>query len=634
MLEKRWVQWLIVWVAIPLLFEAVGWTVYLQGNTSAGVVIMTIGRLFFEAWLLFGLWAWRDQLWVRRATPAILGTFAFGILMIAGQVWDNPTLTVTACGMYGMAICFYGGVWAIRWLLGRGSGPIFGVALTTIDEAVRMKIAFSMIVLMAILVPVLPFALDPTEMLKYRIQFFLNWSMWITSGFLGLMTAFLACSTICNDLKNKLVYTSMTKPVRRAEYLAGKWLGIMLLNLLLISVSGVAIYTITLAMATQTGVNPMDDLAVKEQILIARQKINPTPPTFTGDDGVERNLVEIEYQKRLDYLRENASMVGMGPGEQLQDELTPKAKSDIRKQVMQKWYSLEPKSPQTYTFVGLQHAKRLHERGLGSETLQLRLKPKAQIGTFDDMVRLVFRINGRPYTPDGQALVKLSSRDVHILNIPVKVVDDEGRLVVQIVSLTHVDDVPDFRMAKDFTTVTFTPGEDMQLLYPVDTFAPNLARSLLLIWIRLGFIAILGLASGAFLGFPVAVLLTMMVYSAAIASGFLTESLSYFGVLPDAETPLWERIMYVPMTIYANLSEGEIWEAMKLVNRLLGELFMWMVPSFTDFDPIPLLTDGLVVPYRMLIDAFLKITLVSTLVVAVVGWGLFRLRELAKVVVS
>ena len=60
---------------------------------------------------------------------------------------------------------------------------------------------------------------------------------------------------------------------------------------------------------------------------------------------------------------------------------------------------------------------------------------------------------------------------------------------------------------------------------------------------------------------------------------------------------------------------------------------MLLTPDFSGFNPIPLINDGLLVSWTMLARAVLWVGVISTGLVGVIGYALFRRKELAQVIV-
>jgi len=151
-------------------------------------------------------------------------------------------------------------------------------------------------------------------------------------------------------------------------------------------------------------------------------------------------------------------------------------------------------------------------------------------------------------------------------------------------------------------------------------------------WVRLAFLAMLGLAAGSFLGFPVASLLCLLVYVAASSSGFINESLSSYAAV-SGETHSVGQWVAVPLRVAGQLGAGEVGEAVKTVIGSVGGLFMLLIPSLSTYDAVNNITDGRLVPPRVVGEAVLWVGVIWTGVVAAIGWWIFRNRELAAVTV-
>src|SRR5690606_452420 len=177
-------------------------------------------------------------------TYLMLGVVA---LVIVAPLWLLPQAREVAL-VLGGAIALTGAFAALlqgaRALLGFRT-PVCAVAQTVLAEAVRMKISVVFIVMLVFLLAALPAYLDASRPLRYRVQTFLQWG---TSGaywLLLFLTLFFSIATVAFEQRDKVIWQTMTKPVRPLEYLAGKWLGVISLNaaLLLATASGVFLFT-------------------------------------------------------------------------------------------------------------------------------------------------------------------------------------------------------------------------------------------------------------------------------------------------------------------------------------------------------------------------------------------------------
>jgi len=615
-MASSFIKWLIVTLALIGVTAALWAFLFFQDQLVAARAVAGVGNLLVDGWLIYGLWKWREVPWVRRLGAVLLITLIASLL--AGGLWalDARAGAVFVGSAWAMAMLFVLGLWLLRLLLTPGF-PVIGVARTVLDEAIRMKTPMVFIIMLMLLVPMLPLFISSDDQLRYQIQSFLSWSMIIVGGMLGLMTIFLSVGTITGEIERRQIFLTLTKPVSRVQYLAGKWLGIATLNLLLVAVSGAAIYAFVMLLAQQPAKTAYDARAVHEQVLVARRTVKPVPPNEQG--------LSAAFRDRLERLRREEPSTYGNPGDPI-ETLNPEVRNRVQQQVMTEWYTIGPENRTVYRFSGLDHVP------AGTDEVQFRFKPKAATSTPDGFVRFALRLNGRPYINPfdnelrGTPIFKYADNKFHVLPLPIEAVNDRGVLDVEVfnVRLPNAPQPP---------SLTFNTKDGLEVLYRVGSFEANLARSMTIVWLRLAFLAMLGLAAGTFLGFPVACLLAGLFYIAAAGHGYITESFSYYAAFPHQTLPLWDRIAGIPATIGDQLSQGKVYDAFKVVVRMIGSGFIALVPSFAEHNPTPLLSDGRLVPWPMVGRSALWVGLVWTGVVAVIAWLLFRTREIARVIV-
>jgi ABC-type transport system involved in multi-copper enzyme maturation permease subunit len=101
---------------------------------------------------------------------------------------------------------------------------IWAVAKNTIRQAMRMKVAAVFLVLLLILLPVLGFSATGDGTLKGRLQTFVSYGLSLTAILLSLLTIIVSIYTVTSDIEQRQIYTVITKPIRRFEFLIGKLL--------------------------------------------------------------------------------------------------------------------------------------------------------------------------------------------------------------------------------------------------------------------------------------------------------------------------------------------------------------------------------------------------------------------------
>lgn len=530
-------------------------------------------------------------------------------------------------GIWYMTFGFIGGLAIIRLILGY-SHPITGVARTLVDEAIRMKVALIFMIGLIFLIPVLPISLSPAERLEYRIQTFLTYSTSGMSLLLSLMTIFLACGTVSAEFQQKQIFLTLTKPVSRASYLAGKFLGIALLNLLLISVSGLVIYDFARMLEQLPAKEAWDRNAVEQQVLVSRETLAPI--MMPGDNRDELIVERFKMLYGEDPLRwADTTALDLNKPDVLNNaikKLRPSLRRELESAVDARWMSIGAGMRKTYRFTGLQDAGRY------TDQIQLRFKPEVHPQPEDKRVLISFLLNGRPFLPVPEKAIGYATivtvSEYSVFPVPVMAINKDGILDITLGNENDGDAKRDIGI-----NITFNPKKGLEVLYRVGTFESNLACTLLILWLRLIFLGMLGLAASTFLGFPVACLFSLLVYVTAISSGFLHESLEYFAAVAPDNFTVWQQITWTFGHFFTQLMSGNVWDALKLPIRLFGSIIVLLVPDFSRFNPVPLMADGRVIPTAMLGDAVLWLVLIWTSAFGIVGWLIFRKREIARVTV-
>ncbi len=584
-----------------------------QGHDLVARVTLVTFNVLAGLWVIFGLWRWRETPVVRRIGLFLAFTFAAQLVASVFHAFEMRNGVTAVAGIWAMTAMFFGGMLLVRLLLAPGH-PVLGVARTLVDEAVRMKTPLVFLVVLVLIVPVLPFVLDEQDQLRYRLQTFLTWSMTATGVLLSLMTIFLAVGSITSEVQHRQIFLTMTKPVSRGGYLFGKWLGIAALNLVLVAVCGVGIYAFTKILASQPAMNAVDAAAVEGQVLVARQTITPMPANVD---------LPAMYADRLARLRATDPVNYGSPGDP-PESLPPELRGAIQSQILNELYVVPPRGQRAFRFAGL-------DGQAADPTVQLRLKPRPASPSPDGTVYLFFRLNGYLYEGNPVQFVESQYRVLEL--DPRRYNVTSGELLIEVANPGR----PDPREPGAYLpqpSVTFDVSDGVEMLYRVGGFEGNFVRGLIMMWLRLSFLAMLGLAAGAALSFPIACLVALLVYVAAIGSGYIGESLDSYARFPnDGDIGSWDWLTGLFGQVSTKIGEGDFGYVLKLVIKLLGSGFMALVPSFADYNPTPMVADGRWVSPRMLGEAALWVGVVWSGVIAFIAWIVWRRRELARVTV-
>jgi hypothetical protein len=153
------------------------------------------------------------------------------------------------------------------------------------------------------------------------------------------------------------------------------------------------------------------------------------------------------------------------------------------------------------------------------------------------------------------------------------------------------------------TAVIFPFEDGLELLYKADTFTANFIRAVLLIFVRLVFLASLAVFAGSFLSFPVAILLCMAVFTMANMSGFIGESFDVVG---------------------GNVSAVYTWFLQPILSLL---------PHFDKFDSSQFLVPARLLSWSLLAWISFSTLCLRALVLVILSLLIFTYREIAKVIV-
>lgn len=547
-------------------------------------------------------------------------------------------------GVVALSASFTALIQALRLLLA-GDGPVFSIARNVVDEAVRLKISLVFIVMLIFGLAALPGLLDPTNPLRYRVQSFLQYSTSGTFWVIAVLVVFLSVATVAFEQRDRVIWQTMTKPVRAWQYVLGKWIGVsgVAAVLLAVSASGIFLFTGYLrfqpaleevrAFVPRHGTEPVEDRNILEsQVLTARVGIGPTlesPPAEELNRAVSDRFAR---QKALD--------------DSLQD--TPENRGRIVDELLKErgtqFYSLDPGATREYRFRGLLGAKGARQN------MTLRFKMNAA----GDDPRALFRMtfmglgpgvfaedDNQVFAPADPAqaknLVSMLVRAVapgqtHRLSLSPDAVQPDGTLTIAIAN----GDMP--RNSAPAETVVFPP-DGLELFYSAGGYRMNFLRVVVVLWLKLAFLAMIGIACGTFLSFPVASLVAFGVFLLAESSAFLMEALEYYNSADrEGHAIVYKvaiRAIAVPVAYSFKFYSG----LRPTANLVDGRYFPWAgsasvpIPPFSWYGILTFLWGLLrhVLSWFGAVGVLQAMILFGLLIVLVFGVGvlIFRRRELA-----
>jgi ABC-type transport system involved in multi-copper enzyme maturation permease subunit len=595
-------RWFKVVASIVAVVGAVGLVVTLR-NAPAEVAPEFLQHSTPAIWsgLLLSLWLLL-LIWMEVALTYVLiiagGAVVSSLLLLIGA----GGLALAVAGFATLSLTF---VLLIRLLLlaFRYPSRIFAVAHTVVKESVRLRVSVSFIILLLVLLPLIPFMLGSERELAYRIQSFIQYSTAATFYLAACMTIFLACGSVAFEIRDRQIWQLLTKPLSRAQYLVGKWLGIVAVNLAILLVTGLSIFMFVQYLRYQPAANERDYRAVNNEVLVARVAAYPRY------DAIDPETLRAEVDRRINSDFELQGAIQRGERNEMSERR--RLAREFQDETLRLQRTVPPGQAREYVFRGLEKARDLR--------LPMKLRFRIHYGGDNTHevhpISFIFVKNATTFIPPPEVssyfhnpqswdYVPTMSQSI---DLPWQLVGDQGEWdgTVRIVLINGVFG-PDGRPRPGANTplsLNFD-AEDLEILYTVGGFEANYFRAMLVYWVKLAFVAMLGLAAATVLSFPVATLLTFTVFLAATIGPFLAMSLEEY-VISD-----W-------------------WRIDRVIVKALAQLMVFLFEPFGEYNPTARLVDGRMIAWSGVLRAFLLLGLLWSGITLAIGYLAFRDKELA-----
>lgn len=391
---------------------------------------------------------------------------AFSVLLLAGG------LLVASLGVRAVAAC-----------LDRG-GAVAAVAAVGIRELVRRRVLGLTLLLLFGGIALLRGLGGGGALLEARLEGFLAYALAWVFLVLSLFTLLASTGSLCEEIESRRLHTVVVKPIGRFRLLAGKWLGVALVDAVLLVAAAGAI-----------------DLSVERALRGADEGGRSWRATHRSVRPEFPELFLAESRSRAEERRANdpglwrALLIERGGDEEA-------ALLDLQRQayreLLARWATIPVGERRRYEFS-------IPEREAGPVVLVLA--PHLGRAHAADRQRFDVR-SGSEVRP-----VFLGGGESTRLELPTRAVE-EGRLVVEIENAVQ---------GRPGYGATFTGEDRLSIEVPTGSFRANLARACAVLAVQLSFVAALGVVSATFLGLPVAMLLVLLVLLAASLGGGLLD---------------------------------------------------------------------------------------------------------------
>ena len=440
-----------------------------------------------------------------------------------------------------------------------------------------MKIALIFFAFIGLMVVGLPLSLRNENAVSDAVQSFLSLSLGSLGFILSLLTIFLSRS-LSDEMANQQILILMTKPIPRWQFVVGKWLGIVTLNLAMLVGAGLSIYVATGFMARMEPRDQLDKDRLINEVLTARHATSCEVPDFS-------RLADRTYRDRLETGRYTDVI-----------DLVPATETErIAKELELHWRTVPPLDARVFEFHNIRCER--------SPDKMLQVRYKAEVWSYspDEILRVEW-IVGNP--DKGTPFYYLERRDVigrfHSMSVRTNAVAPDRTLTVVLHNRNPFEGE-----RQQMNTMSFTTSDDIQVLFAVGTFGGNLVRHLSLLFCKLMFLAAFALLTTCIFSFPVACLVSFTFLALSSMVGFLTNAIFFFedegvpGLFKDVATIVYQGLFF-------------------------------LIPNFSEYDGTSLLVDGRNVTLRWVLSGIARLVLGGTTSVMLIACLLFQRREVAE----
>lgn len=380
---------------------------------------------------------------------------------------------------------------------------IWAVATNTIKQALRLKIAVCFTILLIVLLPVMGVAMTGDGTLKGRLQTFVSYGLSLIGFLLCLLTIMVSIYSVTSDIKQRQIYTVLTKPIRRFQFILGKLLGVILLNAALLVLFSAIIYTIAIYTPRFLGASEDELARANNEFFTARAGLTPAEVDVTREvletykrlekSGQLPPEVPVSKLARENYIKALTKRIKLG-----------KRAAEPGHELLWEFNNVKPLDPNQSLFVRFKY-------DVSVNPPDLQIFGRWDIGDVRQ-IQYGAEIETPVYGFDRKDLI----RTFYEIKVPADAVAKDGFLAVGFLNVPLNN-----------TVVIFPPKDGLEVLYKADTFTANFIRAASLILFRLIFLASLGILSSTFLSFPVAVLFCLVIFMTCNLSGFVLESFDY-----------------------------------------------------------------------------------------------------------
>lgn len=479
------------------------------------------------------------------------------------------------------------------------------IVALTFRNAVRSHIFQLLLVLLLLCVTLIPFSIS-TGKIDDLIRVSLLYSLWSVSIVLTLSSLWLGCYVMSHDIDSYQIHMVVSKPIPRWSIWLGKWVGINLINVVLLLLAGLVVYGIVMLRYSEAGEaerfadrevarqNAEAERArIRSQILVGRRVFMPELPD-------PERVAEAAINQRLQELAQE--------GRQFSDTEIAALRDEVRRDISTRPIEVLPAQlneagmPQT-TATAYTWTFRDLPTDLNEAQLILRFRPYLdKIASEDQRESRMWwavldpaRVESAGESGSFVAVTpnpgSYFTGEFHEHYLPSGVIAPDGTVKIQVLNT-------DTQGGKHYFQISDGP----QLLIPVCSFEENYLRAMLVMTIQLLLLSGLACAFGGCLTMPTAIFMVVSYLLFGSLSMILTDT-SFF------ISTAWDKI-----------------------GNILARCLLTVVIPLQNFDVTDMLSGGELIEFSFIGKLFFEYFLLRGVPLFLLGIWLYRRREMGSAV--
>jgi len=343
---------------------------------------------------------------------------------------------------------------------------IIAIAILSIRNAIRSKVVLCLLALLLIVIILLPLTIKSDGTAAGLIQILISYTLGIAGFILAMTTLWAGSAAVSVEINNKTIQMSASKPVTKMQLWAGKWIGLNIMNTVLLIICGLSTFGVLKWHLHPDRLDNPEMVAEAGQILSARESRLPIIPDF---ELIARSKLRalVEIKPLPEGITEQDALQQL-----IQEE---KINFQTANSTQQKRWEFKPI---------VSH----------SETKTISINYRFSSSRIDqDSVKCHWLV-GTPDQPNLFELKKTSvPRTQNNFNVTLDSRWSNEPLIVTFINESEAE-----------SSLLFDPDEGMVVLIPRGGFVGNYVKAIAIIWGQLSFLTALGVTAGCLFSLPVA----------------------------------------------------------------------------------------------------------------------------------